>query len=65
MSKYYMTSLNGLVYELRAKLLDVEMTDIQRKETDKIMKEMLKKIKNQDDSLHDIAQDIENLRGEL
>ena len=65
MSKYDMTTLNELVYELRGKLLDIKMTDAQKEETDEVMKEILKRLKNQDDTLHDIAQEIENLRGEI
>jgi len=65
MSKYNMTSINGMVYMLREELLDIEMTEDKREETDNIMKEMLKKLKNQDDELHEIAQTIENLRGEI
>lgn len=65
MNKYDMTSINGLVYKLREELLDVEMDASKKEETDNIMKEMLKRLKKQDDELHDIAQNIENLRGEI
>ena len=65
MSKYDMASINGLVYKLREELLDIEMSETKKEETDSIMKEMLKRLKNQDDMLHDIAQDIENVRGEI
>lgn len=65
MSKWDMTSINGLVYKLREELLDIGMSESKKEDIDCIMKEILKRLKNQDDTLHDLAQDIENLRGEI
>ena len=64
MSKYQMDSMNGLIDRISFELIDIK--DVDKVSTlHEILIELRKRINTQDDELHDIAQSIENLRGEI
>ena len=59
-----MDSMNGLTDRISYEIIDIEDKE-KVKRLQEIIAELRKRLKNQDDELHDIAQTVENLRVEI